>query len=1276
MPEPIPSSVRPTEQLLPLLSVIPERFQSFCRDLVAALPDIVECHQWGVQGDPQGGIDLVATTTSGNTVSHQCRRVQKFGPAKFRTLVQTVSNEASHYYLLLACRATDAVRKEEKKHVRWTVWDVDDISAKVRELQQEVARRIVRNNFGGRCCQDFLGLQPFNAFLLADEFFAPMLDVQKIFNHCFGLVGRAEELQRLQAFVEDKEKLIFVLAGRGGIGKSKVLRVFAQRAEQSHAVYFAQLDVDITTDALGELQVSNAIIVVDDAHRRKDLGLLFAYAARTRTKLVLSTRPQLRDELPSLASRHHIDVHEIIIPDALGPLTRDDMEALAREVLGPELQQFATGLAAVTKDCPLITVVGGRLLRDKRVLPSLLTNDDEFREAALAKFFDEIVENARPGSEEDAVRKLLEVIAALAPVNPASRRFVSALGVVTAMDHETATAWCERFERHGVFARRHEGLRIVPDLLSDYVLGVACERPAVNGQTFVERVVTAVGGFDSALLRNLAAVDWRVGRKTGEELQVLGKVWQSVIAAFKAAPNSERRVMLRDLKEVGYFIPKQMLQLAKLAFDFPATAGEVGPFAAMMSTTHEDVIADLPETVGYTTHDPSTFDSACDFLWRLANDTRIGEPRLGLGEKGALSILQEIMAPGLRKPPGVHRKLMERVEAWQKVAQTPAEWIGIVRIVEVLFPKTLEDTSDDDMTITIRWFAIPARFLRDLRDRAIAITIAALENADRAVVGAAVKALKKAVEPPESLGGLTITDGIRAEWRPERIAALQHLECLAKRTEDPVIGVQIREAVEWYADKESGEEDVRVVAQQVLAAIPDNLPNRVARFVKNPWGALRRRRDNQKEAARLVEATAREVAAELRPPAAVLLLDDIVSGLAALGLYPSPGHLLSVITRAKPDFAVSMCQTIFAADALALARYVDSLLMPLRQLDEKRFHYLITDAVRQGACRSLESVVSAYALWVGEGGFSESDFESVQLLFAMGGDIATAGINMLPKIAKERPRLAADLLLAIDLAGEQARAESMAAAFDDPEETLFSLLDNRELGACVMKLVDLPQLDGTHLGEFMEECGTRVPLAVIELLAQRIENEDGDGLRYASLPMDLPTLVLSEEDAVSEAYKSLLRRIEEDYLSGRRYDAQRLLALVAADMNTTAVAFLRAASARRTESALSFVAICLRGEACRRLILSDATFAEQLLGDAAAVSHDRYRDVEGALFSCLVPRMTTELLRQDLLMLATAARDGLPIGSRARDLYDRAVNEIQRIERAADVPDEFGVDVE
>lgn len=1268
-----PPPVRPTQQLLPLLAITPEQFQSFCRDLVKELPGIVECHQYGVQGDPQRGIDLVATTNTGETIAHQCRRVQRFSPGDLRDIVANATFEASHYYVLLACRATAGVCDEAKKHPRWTVWDVDQISAKVRALSQETARRIVRTTIGAQWCRDFLGLQPFTAFLAPDDFFRPLVDPLKIFNHSCALVGRTNELAALEVFLAAPDKLVFVLSGRGGIGKSKVLQVFAERAATSHAIYFVLPDVAITLDSLNELPRSMTALIIEDAHRRDDLGVLLTYAARTRTKLVLATRPQLREAIPSLAASRAVDLSEIVSPEPMEPLGQQDTEAIAADVLGPGLRHLASALATATKDCPLITVVGGRLLRDQRVPPALLANDTQFREAALAKFFDEIVEHAAPGSDDSNVRRVLEVVAALAPVNPHSQRFASAVKAVSTLDTEPATELCMQLERHGVLARRDDGLRIVPDLLSDYVLGVACERPAANGETFVHKIVGAVQIFDPALLRNLAAVDWRVGKKTGQELRVLGDVWDSVVSAFKAASHSDRRQMLRNLKEVGVFLPKQMLDLARFTLAFPSSTSDVaGPFGRAVHTSHEDVIAELPEVVRYTAFSPSTFDEACDLLWQLANDDRLRAHQPTLGGKSPVAILQSIMGYryGHRERPWVHEKLMKRLQLWLKVARTDAEWLGILSIAQVLFGKTLmDDIAADPPRIALISFTIDPDLAREPREAAIEIAALALEHPSRIVVGAGVKALAKEVEPPHQIGGLVISDELIARWRGERLGALGHLETLAKRNTDPVIGVLLQRTIEWYAEDHVGgqEDDVRAAAKRVLAALPNRLLDRVADAVANPWGNRRQLRDDEAEQwRRRIDETAREFVESVAPPDAIPLLNDHIDGLNRLELRPVPDYLAAAVARVDTSYTVQLCHELLAAGEIHLASYANSIFWSLRSTDPDRFHELIREAVANGKLTAAKSLVSTYGSWIGDESFTAEDLASLQQLHAMHMEVAVAGLSALPRLAKQHPRLASELVLAIDLAADQQRAAAMAAGLLRSNGELLDALSDDELERCVQKLAPVPQLEDPDITEMLKVCATRVPLAILEMFADRIEIEErAEDFRYTAIPIHVPDIVLAGEITASERYIAFLRRIDRDYQSGLGYRAPRLFALFAGNISKSAVAFLRECSARRTDSALMFVANCLRGSACRTLILDDPAFAQQILADAAAVGHEVLEIVRSALFSCTVPRAPTDQMRSEIHTKAEVARDTLPIGERARDFYQEVVSKIQRIDLAA-----------
>ncbi|HEX3535010.1 MAG TPA: hypothetical protein VHT23_12415 [Gemmatimonadaceae bacterium] len=1256
-----PSTVTPAKQLLPLLEITPEQFQSFCRDFVAVLPGVIECHQYGVLGDPQEGIDLVATMDTDDTQSHQCRRVRSFGPAKLVKLVNETTFEAAHYFVLLACRATTTLRKEEKKHPLWTVWDVDDISGRVRALPVETARRLVRTTIGPQWCRLFLGIEPFTALVPADEFFARLLDKARLFHHAYELVGRADELRDLRTFSTDNEKRIFVLPGRGGIGKSRILRELARCLRESHHVYFVQTDMDITAEALNELPLSKTMIVVDDAHRRKDLGLLISYATRTGSKLVMATRPQLRDELPSLAARHHIESSEIVVASDLQALDYGDVETLAREVLGQDFQSFAPSLAAASADCPLITIVGGRLLREKRLLPTLLADDTQFRETVLARFFDEIVEDAMPGSDEARLRRLLEVIAALAPVRISTERFAAAAASLAGMDHEIAASWCERLEKQGILASRLDGLRIVPDVLSDYILGRACEQK--NGSKFVEGIVQAVGSLDGALLRNLASVDWRVGRKTGQELKVLGAVWDEITKTFRGSSSAHRKQMLRDLKEVGYFLPSQMLSLAKLAFDFPA--GEE------TENGHEPVLAQLPEVVRFTAFSPNTFDAACDFLWRLANDRRIRESR-GLGERGALAILCDIMAPGLRKPRWVHEKLLTRVEAWQDIAESPRERAAIALILSSLFAKTGMDTWSDDDKITTRSYALSPAYLRGLRERARKVLEDLLSDKTREVVAAAVRAFGNEIRPPFEFMGITISDQVRAEWLPDRIAAIDQLHALAESNRDPVIGELLRDTVGWYADDDSAAESaLREAATRVIDAQRTDVAHRVARVIRDPWGTRSRQHRDPEAAALRLKQAAQEVIS-LGAEAAMTLIADTTSGLLSLELNPTPGPLLSAIVQEDGRFGAHLT-TLVVAESSAIAGYVSSLLFPLREIDRDAFNHLVQRIAMRGDRLAAASVLSAYAWWVDEASLTDPDLENIKGLSAFGGEVERQGYAVLPKLAKVKPDAAVDLLLRLNLRDDQQAAEELATAFQEPEHALFDALGGETLAAVIAKFEHTPQIDGVHLGDFIEQCGRRDPIAVIELLVRRIEGEDRLGVsRLTAIPLEPPRLEIPPDIAASDRYKALLRRIEAHFETGRAYEAHQLFSIAAGDMNVSAIEFMRRLSARQTEAATNFLGLVLRGPKCREVLLSDANFVEQLLNDGAAAGSKMYENLLDAMATCIVPRATTGQFRADIREQVATARDQLPIQARARDLYLDVVSRLDRIDSSVQTGREEG----
>jgi hypothetical protein len=285
--------------------------------------------------------------------------------------------KADNYIILLSIEAAVAVRKVVRGRKKWDVWDVRDISQWVRELPLEDRRQLLDTHFGPAWRKAFLGLSAVGTFAAAESFFGPLLDPTKLFNHTWSLVGRSKQVEQLHGFVDSQQHRVAVVTGRGGIGKSKTLHAFATCFPERHKEVALRLvgdELPLTPESLDDVPLTPCVVVVDDAHRREELGVLLSYAARRTQslKLVISSRPQGLDHLTYLLRNAGFDPQQVVQVDSVTDLSREEVGQLARQVLGKDCEHLANRLTAATKDSPLVTLIGGRLLREKQVEPSLL----------------------------------------------------------------------------------------------------------------------------------------------------------------------------------------------------------------------------------------------------------------------------------------------------------------------------------------------------------------------------------------------------------------------------------------------------------------------------------------------------------------------------------------------------------------------------------------------------------------------------------------------------------------------------------------------------------------------------------------------------------------------------------------------------------------------------------------------------------------------------------------------------------------------------------------
>jgi hypothetical protein len=167
-----------------------------------------------------------------------------------------------------------------------------------------------------------------------------------LFDFNQNLRGRKRRLEELNAFLNDPEKRIAILPGRGGIGKTKLLRDWANSAKG-----WAQLWVNPhgnwTDESGAEIPISEVILVADDAHHYSDVEKLVSYVSgstgNAKLKLVIATRPSGQSFVNEIIARAGDESFVSRFETLREPGLTATLE-IAKEVLGSRFEPIGESL--------------------------------------------------------------------------------------------------------------------------------------------------------------------------------------------------------------------------------------------------------------------------------------------------------------------------------------------------------------------------------------------------------------------------------------------------------------------------------------------------------------------------------------------------------------------------------------------------------------------------------------------------------------------------------------------------------------------------------------------------------------------------------------------------------------------------------------------------------------------------------------------------------------------------------------------------------------------
>lgn len=931
---------------------------------------------------------------------------------------------------------------------------------------------------------------------------APEQGTGVLFDYNQVLRGRRLHLDALDAFLSSTEQSIVVLPGRGGIGKTKLVREWAER-QTSWSVLWASEMRPWHTGAESEIPQGDTLLVVDDAHRYPDLaqviGLVASWRGPQILKMVIATRPSGRDYVNERLAQF-VDETRVLRCPTLKELTLNETIELAEEMLGTGFAHLARPLAQVSQDTPLVTVVGGRLIARGEILPDLLGNHEAFQHAVFDKFASECAGQLPTGGKSK--EELLHLLAAVQPVDERAPAFDAAAPAFLGLRSDQIRRNVLALEETGIVIRTRGATRIVPDVLADYLL----ERASVGPNHYVTGYADAVfeafhEGFLSNLLKNLAELDWRITQRD-PQTRLLENIWSRLREIFRIRKAQERRHMLVEMQKIVVFQPTAVHSLLQLAMDSPAeTSYDYG-----FEVTDEKVIRVVPELLAVTIYDSESSTDAFRRLWFLSKS---GPEEI---RNRARRALKEAIGYQKYKSLSFNDRVLSHVEA---LAADPSAYDGDftpLDLLDTLLDREISHTERQGKGFSVSALAIHYGNVSPLRTRALQTITNCLESSNARIAVEAVESLSHVLSEyhPGLRGEVTAEE---QEWQDrERLRALEILTAHVERSSLALPLVwRIRKLLFWVIERSQLTDRVKREAEQLRGKL--ELPEDFDLFdslcadqweyntLEDGFYSVSERR-NQKEQ-RAVEflkthGNVNEQIARIER----LSKDALDAGINPKGIDP-------ILTRLCSDrsFLQGLSDYLLTNPRSILAQVAGIPVRMWRNLDPALFSHYGCGLARTGEWRTVGSVADVVC---GGPPLEQPIPEDVEVLAALCGRTEPAvlgtvlrGLARLGKVSAFRAA-AMELILRIEVGDNEYLARSFCELVG-PGHLPASVLDEPTIRGILGKLIILDELPDEALGSFLAYVGGRVPLAVTEFLEARlnhaIDDKTDEGFsRYKPLP--------------------------------------------------------------------------------------------------------------------------------------------------------------------------------
>ena len=1071
----------------------------------------------------------------------------------------------------------------------------------------------------------------FSVFQEYERYFRPLLlQGGGLLSHEGSFVGREQELERIQSFIDGSEPLLFLKAP-GGSGKSRLLLEAAKAASRragTPRLYFTDPSASWSASDINLLPATSPTIVVfDDGHRRRDLDRIVA-ACRQHNEAIrylVSCRPSAIPIVTPLVSLLLGAGRPVELE--LPRLPKQEAAVLAGHYLGDSLQHLADRLVAVADRNPLVVCVGAQCIAEQLVLPEVLERTPEaFRRVVLDRLLDDPVLTA---ANAPANRRILEVVSAIGPVITEDDQLVRKLAdFATLHDHEVRRLLAS-LERAGFFSRRGRLVRVSPDVLADHLLYIAAVDELGRPTGFVDRVVALFPPSLENILANAAELDWR-SETVDTPNAVLGAVWRDLLDRLPTFSNRQRTELVDQLKRAAVFAPAEVVRICRWLVEHPNAPSDKLIAQWGMENTPERLTDAMADVLGLMATHPDYAKQCAEMLWGLGDrDERPESPNPSHPRRRLAELLKYEPRTNWQHPDGAHARVIDFFVQRLAAADRSRHSTWAVASLAGALRRTGEDNEWGRRVLTLREFSL-ATFTSALAERRGAVVGCLVDVAlgDRVdAAAAALAVLSTTLAAPRGPFGRGLDDNEVAVWQSEAEHVIECLMRIAQKAPSEITRFLARRELRSI-HRDHWPQIVPALERALEATTPVPSERLYDLLIGVPW---EEQLDGWTEEEARVEQLCAEAAKEfwaacVAPSAVVEALTSAMAALREVGPETEfrTGQLTHALVLASPTNCRDFVHQLVAKEVAW--PLLSSALLAVHELDPALAERMVLELSRSAAA-FVRAVAGGAVQWMVH---RAADLETLVLVTrTLSQDLSlrvrTASVHASRRLGKLGHPQALSILVSIEWSGELRLANEVLRSIDSNYGVDPSKLSDTDIDTFLGRIERLRTLDGRNYEvlEFVSLASLRRPMQTVEMLLRRIiatdtQHADKEADQWTPLPYNGHGLTLP---GISQApnHVDLVRAIRDATLdtgwSARLWFP--VLFRVSDPTLSAARVVLREWIASGQANKIVATATLLRGYA-HNVVYSESELVAEILGAASQCGSDCFAEAKDELFALAI----------------------------------------------------------